>query len=184
MLPTAIIRSLRTPQLTAPDFTPTKFHTTDDKAWFANALLKFLADDCPQSAFTDRLYVRLSNSFGNIAHHDRTRFYDNFFVTSERKIGFLEQTLRWPCYGAAEFTFCDVEILVQSRIAATNLLAIEQSRRDAEIARRERELLARLKAKYESIPRADPTPSPITTSTLAPSAVPTPRQGSLFDLSQ
>lgn len=32
MLPTAITRSLRMPQLTAADFTPTKFHTVDDKA--------------------------------------------------------------------------------------------------------------------------------------------------------
>jgi hypothetical protein len=181
MLPTAIIRSLRTPQLTAPDFTPTKFHTADDKAWFANALLKFLADDCPQSAFTDRLYARLSSSFGHIAHHDRHGFYENFFVTSDRKLEFLEQTLRWPCYGAAEHTFCDVEILVQSRIASADLFAIERSRRDAEIGLRERELLARLKAKYEPTPRFDPPPIP--TSTPVPSAAPKPRQGSLFDLS-
>jgi hypothetical protein len=82
MLPPAIIRSLRIPRLTAADFTPTKFHTAEDKAWFANTLLKFLADDCPRSGFTVRLYVRLSNSFGHIAHYDRSNFFEHFFPGS------------------------------------------------------------------------------------------------------
>jgi len=106
MLPTAIIRSLRTPQLTAADFTPTKFNSADDKAWFANALLKFLADDYPRSGLTDRLYVRLSNSFGHIAHCDRSGFFEHFFLSLETKAEFLEQTLRWPCYGSAEWLWC------------------------------------------------------------------------------
>ncbi|WP_159731194.1 hypothetical protein [Methylosinus sp. Ce-a6] len=177
MLPTAIIRSLRTPQLTAADFTPTKFHSADDKAWFANALLKFLADDCPRSGFTDRLYVRLSNSFGHIAHHDPQGFFEHFFLALETKAQFLEQTLQWPCYGSAEFTFCDVEILVQSRITTANLLAIVKAQRDSDVARRERELFERLKAKYEPISRPDSPPDP------APATAPMLRQGSLFDFS-
>jgi len=180
MLPTAIIRSLRTPQLTAADFTSTKFYTAEDKAWFANALLKFLADDCPRSGFTDRLYVRLSNSFGHIAHYDKHQFFEHFFPDSERRIAFLEETLHWPCYGSAEFTFCDVEISVQSRITAANLLSIERARRDGEVVRRERELLERLKAKYEPMPRPDSRPDQ------APSTAPTTvlRQGLLFDFSE
>jgi hypothetical protein len=177
MLPPAIIRSLRIPQLTAADFTPTKFHTAEDKAWFANTLLKFLADDCPRSGFTDRLYVRLSNSFGHIAHYDRSNFFEHFFPDPERRIAFLEETLQWPCYGSAEFTFCDVEILVQSRITAANLLAIVKAQRDRDLARRERELLDRLKAKYEPSHRPDTRSDPA-----SPAAV--LRQGSLFDFSE
>jgi hypothetical protein len=180
MLPSAIIRSLRKPQLTAADFTPTKFHSSDDKAWFANALLKFLADDCPRSGFTDRLYVRLSNSFGHIAHYDRSGFFEHFFPDPERRIAFLEETLQWRCYGAADYTFCDVEILVQSRVSAAKLLSVERARRDSEVTRRERELLERLKAKYEPISRPDSPPEPAPPT--APAAV--LRQGSLFDFSE
>ncbi|WP_157926119.1 hypothetical protein [Methylosinus trichosporium] len=183
MLPTAIIRSLRTPQLTAADFTPTNFHTADDKAWFANALLKFLADDCPRSGFTDRLYVRLSNSFGNIAHHDRRGFFEHYFLAFETKAEFIEQTLKWPCYGSAEFTFCDVEIVVQSRITTASLLAIVKAQRDSDIARREREQLARLKAKYEPIPRPDAL-SGLASPATAPEPPTMLRQGSLFDFSE
>jgi hypothetical protein len=168
------------PQLTPADFTPTKFHSADDKAWFANALLKFLADDCPRSGFTDRLYVRLSNSFGHIAHYDRSGFFEHFFLTLQTKVEFLEQTLQWLCYGSAEFTFCDVEILVQSRITTANLLAIIKAQRDSDTARRERELLERLKAKYEPMPRPDARPDQAPPT--APAAV--LRQGSLFDFSE
>ncbi|MBU3887949.1 hypothetical protein [Methylosinus sp. KRF6] len=167
--------------MTAADFTPTKFHTADDKAWFANALLKFLADDCPRSGFIDRLYVRLSNSFGHIAHYDKHQFFEHFFPDSERRIAFLEETLQWPCYGSAEFTFCDVEMLVQSRITMVNLLAIVKAQRDSDVARRERGLLERLKAKYEPSLRPD-TRSDLTAPATAPTAV--LRQGSLFDFSE
>jgi hypothetical protein len=40
---------------------------------------------------------------------------------------------------------------------AVNLLAIQKVRRDAEINRREREILSRLKAKYEPQSRPEPT---------------------------
>jgi hypothetical protein len=171
------------PQLTAADFTSTKFHTVDDKAWFANALLKFLADDCPRSGFTDRLYVRLSNSYGHIAHYDRQSFFEHFFLALETKVEFLEQTLQWPCYGSAEFTFCDVEILVQSRITTANLLAIVKAQRDSDITRRERELFERLKAKYEPMPRPDAL-SALASPATAPEPPTVLRQGSLFDFSE
>jgi hypothetical protein len=90
---------------------------------------------------------------------------------------FLEETLHWPCYGSAEFTFCDVEMLVQSRITAANLLAIVKAQRDSDSARRERELLERLKSKYEPSPRPD-----IRSDPASPAAV--LRQGSLFDFSE
>ncbi|ATQ70774.1 hypothetical protein CQW49_22595 (plasmid) [Methylosinus trichosporium OB3b] len=145
--------------------------------------MKFLADDCPRSGFTDRLYVRLSNSFGNIAHHDRRGFFEHYFLAFETKAEFIEQTLKWPCYGSAEFTFCDVEIVVQSRITTASLLAIVKAQRDSDIARREREQLARLKAKYEPIPRPDAL-SGLASPATAPEPPTMLRQGSLFDFSE
>lgn len=169
MLPTAIVRSLRPPPLTAHDFTSTKFHSAEEKAWFANALLKFLADDCPKSAFTDRLYRLLHNSFGHIAHYDKNGFFQNFFLDPNGKVEFLEQTLQWPCYGQPDFTFCDVERIIQQRISTANLLTIESTRRKAEVEARERRQLEHLTAKYG-------TPT-------QPTRIPAPQQGSLFDLS-
>lgn len=168
MLPTAVIRSLKTPILTPDDFIPTKFHSAEEKAWFANALLKFLADDCRKSAFTDRFYRLLHNSFGHIAHYNKHGFYEFYFLDARGKIEFLEDTLQWLCYGDPAVTFCDVERIIQRRIRGANLLAIERTRRDAETTRRERRLLEALKAKYEAQPQ--------------PALAPAPRQASLFDL--
>lgn len=170
-IPAAIARMLRTPPLAPHQFTATKFHSAEDKAWFGNAFLKFLAADCPQSAFTKRFYNRLSNSFGHIAHYNRAGFYGHFFIDLAGKIDFLQQTLQWPCYGQPEHTFSDVELMLQARLSATTLLPILIARRDADIARRERDLLARLKTKYE--PQPQPADAP---------AMPL-RQASLFDLS-
>jgi hypothetical protein len=50
MIPAAIARALSSPPLEARDFTPTKFSTAEEKAWFGNMLLKFLARGCPLSA--------------------------------------------------------------------------------------------------------------------------------------
>ncbi|CAN2536503.1 hypothetical+protein [Methylocapsa aurea] len=80
-----------------------------------------------------------------------------------------------------EFTFRDVELVVQSRITTANLLVIVKAQRYSDIARRERELFERLKAKYEPIPRSDALSGPT-----SPAAAPPPilRQGSLFDFSE
>ncbi|MGB5083339.1 MAG: hypothetical protein WBO09_01765 [Methylocystis silviterrae] len=169
-IPAAIARMLRTPPLEPHAFAATKFHSAEDKAWFGNAFLKFLADDCPQSAFTKRFYNRLSHSFGHIAHYNRAGFYEHFFVDLAGKIDFLQQTLQWPCYGQPEHTFSDVELVLQARLSTATLLPLLIARRNADIARRERDLLARLKAKYE------PQPQPYAPTMAL-------RQASLFDLS-
>ena len=49
MIPPAIVRALTNPPLDASDFTPTKWDTGEDKARFGNALLKFIANDCPRT---------------------------------------------------------------------------------------------------------------------------------------
>ena len=79
MIPAATAHALRSPPFEPSAFTPTKFSTTEDKAWFGNALLKFLANDSPQTGFTTRLYHRLSLTFGHIAHFNKYGFYGTFF---------------------------------------------------------------------------------------------------------
>jgi hypothetical protein len=41
MLPAAIVRALLNPAFTAAEFTPTQWDSAEDKAKFANALMKF-----------------------------------------------------------------------------------------------------------------------------------------------
>ncbi|VTZ23148.1 conserved hypothetical protein [Methylocella tundrae] len=116
MIPAAIVRSLTSPRLEAGAFTPTKWNSAEDKAMFGNSLLKFLANDFPRNAFTKRLYQRLSNTFGHIANYDLTGFFSTFFEDTAGKIDFLQQTLQWPCWGDPEYTYCDVERVVQTRL--------------------------------------------------------------------
>jgi len=49
-------------------FVATQWSSQDDKAEFANALLHFISSDFKQMLFTEKLYQRLSNTFGHIAH--------------------------------------------------------------------------------------------------------------------
>ena len=69
MLPSTIVRALTTPAFEPDHFTATQWSTAEDKAKFANALMKFIAGDFPRQSFTKSLYRRLSNTFGHIAHY-------------------------------------------------------------------------------------------------------------------
>ena len=50
-------------------FIPTRWSTAEEKARFGNALLHFVDSGFARNLFTDRLYGRLSNCFGHIAHY-------------------------------------------------------------------------------------------------------------------
>ena len=156
MIPAAIARALCSPPLEASTFIPTKWDTAEDKAWFGNSLLKFLAADCPLTGFTNRLYRRLSMTFGHIAHHDRLGFYQNFFEDNSGKIDFLRQTLRRPCYGDPHYTYSDLERAVIARLTASGLLHFYEARLHAANEQAEQAEFQRLKAKYE--PAADKAP--------------------------
>ena len=175
MIPPAIVRALTNPPLDASDFTPTKWDTGEDKARFGNALLKFIANDCPRTTFKKPFYRRLSNTFGHIAHYNLEGFFETFFEDTSQKIEFLQQTLQWPCYGNPDYTYCDIERIIQSRIRRSGLLSIKQAQLAAETRQKELAVLNRLKAKYEPV-RA--------TSTAAPPTAPAEplMRADLFDL--
>ena len=67
MLPAATVRALTTPAFTAAEFAPTQWDSAEDKAKFANALMKFIAHEFPRQSFTKPFYRRLSSTFGHIA---------------------------------------------------------------------------------------------------------------------
>ncbi len=152
MLPASIERALVTPPLEPASFRPTKWSSAEDKAKFGNGLLRFIAKDAPKALFTDFLYERLSNTFGHIAHHNKSGFYQYFFETTTNKIAFLRETVQHPCYGDPEYTFSDVERVVISRLKQTNLIALYEATLVSSKVAAERTELTRLKAKYEPVP--------------------------------
>lgn len=174
MLPAATVRALTTPAFTAAEFTATQWNSADDKAKFANALMKFVGNEFPRQSFTKSLYRRLSNTFGHIAHTNLDGFYAVFFESDADKIEFLEQTLSWPQFGDATFTFSDVERAVKRRLRAANVIDIFRMREADAARRRELAALARLQEKYGTR-TAPPDPAPCRSEPPSPS-----RQDDLF----
>ena len=128
MLPSTLVRALTTPAFEPDRFTPTQWSSPGDKAKFANALMKFIAHEFPRQSFGKALYQRLSNTFGHIAHTNQDDYYSVFFERDADKVVFLDQTLRWPCYGDPTSTFCDVERAVQRRLKAANVIEVFRMR--------------------------------------------------------
>jgi hypothetical protein len=147
MLPATIVRALTTPAFEPNQFVATKWSTAGDKAIFANALMKFIAHEFPRQSFSKTLYRRLSNTFGHIAHYDRDGYYSTFFERDADKVVFLDQTLRWRCYGDPTYTYCDVERAVQRRLRAANVIEVFRMRKADATRKRELDALARLQAK-------------------------------------
>jgi hypothetical protein len=133
---------------TADQFTPTKFNTAEDKAWFANAFVKFVESGFDQRHFIDKLYRRLSNTFGHIAHFNRLGFWETFFTTTTDKVRFLEIILTYPCYGDPAWTYSDVERALRSWLAVDGTLAKYRKRLAEEIEAGERAEFKRLRAKF------------------------------------
>jgi hypothetical protein len=136
-------------------FIPTRWSTAEEKARFGNTLLHFVDSCFARNLFTDRLYGRLSNCFGHIAHYNLTGFYEEWFLSLTAQVRFLEHTLRFPGYGDPEFTFSDVESEIQREVRNRNYvpryqLLLAEEQRAAELILREH-----LEGKYRSR-RKDP----------------------------
>jgi len=122
-------------KLFSPDqFTPTEFHTKEDKAKFANHFIRFMESGFRRSLFTHGFYTELSNTFGHIAHYDINGFYSTFFEDPKDWTSFLDCTLDYPCYGDPGWTYSDVERAIQDYLRAhPELLAlIEQKSHNSE----------------------------------------------------
>ena len=159
MLPAATVRALTIPAFTAEEFSPTQWDSAEDKARFANALMKFIAHEFPRQSFTKSLYQRLSNTFGHIAHHNLDGFYAVFFERDTDKVVFLEQTLSWSHFGDPTFTFSDVERAVKRQLLAAKVIDIFRLLEADATRRRELATLARLQEKYGArTPPPDLTP--------------------------
>jgi hypothetical protein len=137
---------------TADRFTPTKWDSADKKAKFAKQFIRFVLSDFSMKQFPKTFYVRLSMTFGHIAHFNQHGFYETFFNTTEGKVRFLRMTLQHPCYGDPAWTYSDVERALQSWLRENDVLAKYENRLAQEQEAEERAVLARLQAKYSNQP--------------------------------
>jgi len=168
----------------ASEFTPTQWSITEDKAQFGNTLLHFIESGWKETLFTKKLYNRLMNTFGHIAHYNQAGYYSEWFTTELDRLRFIEHLLRWPCYGDPAFTFCDVERALQREVRARNYCGKQQVIVAEAMRAFEMTTLEKLEAKYRQ-PHSD-SPSleqHALTSSSAPQPTrnPTePAQGTLF----
>jgi hypothetical protein len=144
----------------AEEFTPTEFSTAQDKAAFGNHFFRFIESDWKQTIFTKTFYNRLSNCFGHIAHYDLHGFYGVWFAHDERRLNFLQHTLRFSCYGDPGYTFSDVERAIKAELRRRPLVAQHEARVAAAIRAQELAQLKRLQAKYGALPTAPASPPP------------------------
>lgn len=97
----------------AEQFTPTKWNTAEDKAKFANHLVRFVQSGFKKTMFPEWFYTRLSLTFGHIAHYNQWTFYNHFFECGdEMKQQFLSTLKTGGGYGDPEYTYSDVERLI------------------------------------------------------------------------
>ena len=157
MLSAALTRTLTTPAFVAADFVPTQWHTAEQKAKFANALLTFIAQDFPRSKFHEGFYRRLSNTFGHIANYNSAGFYGRFFPDrfGEARVPRAVRDMALPRRS-------DLHLFgrrARRRCASTQsqIVAILSSQIAVERRRRELALLSELKARYEPIAAAPAT---------------------------
>jgi len=161
------------------DFTATKFSTAADKAEFGNTLLRFIQSECASALFTKGFYNRLSMCFGHIAHYNRAQFYEEWFSSLAAQVRFLRHTLRFPCYGAPEYTFSDVERAIQREIVNRNYLSRYELRLAEEQQASDLALLRQLERKCRT-PVGERDQEQRITAPPVDQTLVTPVQGSLF----
>jgi hypothetical protein len=85
------------------------FDTPQEKADFANNLVRFINSGFHRKYWTKKLYQRLSNCFGHIAHFNAEGFYSTWFSSELQQREWFEHVQAWPCYGDPAYTYSDVE---------------------------------------------------------------------------
>lgn len=97
----------------ASQFVPTKWESAEQKAKFANQFARFVVSGFNPRLFPKWFYVRLSMTFGHIAHYNQHGFFNTFFTSTDGILDFVRTTLQYPCYGDPTYTYSDVEREIQ-----------------------------------------------------------------------
>ena len=84
----------------------------------------------------------------HLAHYGIHGFYDTWFTRDRHRLGFLKNTLSWPCWGDPTFTCSDVERAIKEQVRTRNYVALYEVKAAEELRTAEIAILARLEAKY------------------------------------
>jgi hypothetical protein len=109
------------------------------------AFERFALSGYKHKFFTVKLYDAFSRSFGFIAHYNRNGFFEARFGSPSARIS----TLAGMSARDAWYSNRALEKALRVVVAKHGLFEAAAREHDAEIVRRERAELARLKAKYE-----------------------------------
>lgn len=98
--------------------------TIEDKERFEAAFKKFVEGGYQRKDFTAKLYERLSNCFGHIAHYDRHGFFE---LNSRPRTGLRngKKITYWKAHGSPGFTYSDVEQVLSEWMGTRLGLAIK-----------------------------------------------------------
>ena len=133
---------------TPAQFTPTQFHSAQEKADFANLFVRFVENGFQHAHFSEAFYRRLCQTFGHVAHFNRDTFYRTFFSTSADKLRFLRQTVDHEPVGEAGYTFSDAETLLRAWVVGSGVIdRVAKTAAHAQ-SRAEREELKKLLDKH------------------------------------
>lgn len=135
-------------KFTPSQFTATQWATADEKATFANQLVRFILSDF-KNTFTKTMYNRLNGLFDHIAHYNREGFSNTWFERTQDQLAFLEHMDRARIYGDPTYTWSDVERELQTWLRSTDLIEQYKARVAEMIKTRELAQLEHLKQKYE-----------------------------------
>ncbi|HEY5730140.1 MAG TPA: hypothetical protein VIS72_08830 [Anaerolineales bacterium] len=132
------------------DFTPTKWAAADEKAKIANKLTRFILGGFQQTSFRKRMYQRLSNMFGHIAHYDSNGFYSTWFTDIKSCRDWVEHvTGSWLSgIGDPRFTWSDVEKALVQWIKDNQIQEQLDELYHLDVEHKERSLLTALQQKY------------------------------------
>jgi hypothetical protein len=132
-------------------FIPQYFKSTNQvdagkKAWIAEAICRFIANDFRPDLFSKTLHKYLNTMF-EFEQMEHREFYDHWFASATTKLGFLHQIVEYLPNGDSEFSMCDVEVFARNWVVQ---YAYERWTKTAEtaVAKRDRETLVELLKKY------------------------------------
>ena len=157
MLSAALTRALTTPAFVAADFVPTHWDSAEQKAKFANALLRFVAQDFPRSKFHESFYRRLSNTFGHIAKLQFGRILRALFPDRRGQARVPRAVRDMALPRRSDLHLFGRRARRRRASTQSQIVAILSSQIAVERRRRELALLSELKARYEPIAAAPAT---------------------------
>jgi len=119
--------TIKVPNYTAGQFSPTQWATAAEKARCLKALCSWIVEGMPQKRFISTnkpLYHMLYQHMGHMAHYDRWGFYDAWFSNPVHQLDFLQYHARQAVYGSPEHTWSDAELAFKEWVLSSGILSI------------------------------------------------------------